>query len=745
MKKGLLGLLVVALTVVGCQNYDDQFDSLNDEITKLQGTVDGLTAVATQISDLDTKLTALEGTVLTDGDLTEIIEDVAAVQSAVNGIDVSGIEDEVLNLETEVDEILERLSELLAANAVIQGPIIIRNEGDLTVVEDLIGTEADDPLVTIQGNVIVEVSATNELATETNLARVNAVLGKFKIVQGTTTITTSAALDVPELMYVSVDYDVAGTGSVGNAKLRTVTGNVTVDLPGAVSFPVITTAADFLITQTATVTSVDTNGVAARTASESLILPNATSVKVGGVLQSFVVLDSATEFVSAGTLAQTSSTITIGGANATLSIAATTFSDTVTITTTGDISLPSLTSITALGLSTSAGAADLSGLSTLSNRVGMNDSLVVSATSINLNGLTSNVSATIVYNGPQTTLSLPLLTVLGGPLTATSITDFSAPLLATTTGTIDIANTGATVELKGVANVCTVTLHGLADKATIQTLTLGEQAATADLDGYVAMQTLNYTGAIPTSITPGSLVGSNNLLLTSSLVSLTTVNIGDGAIGTLQVSQTPLLESLTTAGHIIHTYVVTNPKLATFDFSHRYADGDDACTVSVTGNVASGFTALSLASLGKVKSVEITGNTSLTTITAPDSTVLAEPVAPISVIINSNDTAGTWSTAVSATETTPATPATASSDMVSSFKPFIEAYLAQTSRTATVTFAIDVDNCFVNGSATSTDTLNGVMNADAAAKVGVDGDATTFPNQTDGIGGVNNVTELALY
>ena len=742
MKKGLLGLLVVALTVVGCQNYDDQFDSLNDEISKLQTTVDGLTTVATQISDLDTKLTALEGTVLTDGDLTEIIEDVAAVQAAVNGIDITGIESEVLDLENEVDEILERLNELLAANAVIQGPIIIRNEGDLTVVEDLIGTEADDPLVTIQGNVIVEVSATNELATATNLARVNAVLGKFKIVQGTTTITTSAALDVPELMYVSVDYDVAGTGSVGNAKLRTVTGNVTVDLPGAVSFPVITTAADFLITQTSTVTSVDTNGVAARTGTNVLGLPNATSVKVGGILEEEINLPLATEFVSAGTLAQSNAvSLTIGGANATLSIAATEFSATVTIVTTGDIGLSGVTKVVTLTATTKAGDVNLSGITSIAN-----GSLTVSGTTVHLDALaSSDINSPILVAGPQTSMSLPLLTTLGSAFTGASITTFSAPLLTTSTGTIDIANTGATVELKGVANVSTVTLHGLADKATIQTLTLGEQAATADLDGYVKLQTLNYTGKIPTSITPGSLVGSNNLLLTSSMASLTTVNIGDGAIGTLQVSQTPLLASLTTAGHIIHTYVVTNPKLATFDFQHKFANGDDACTVSVTGNVATGFTDLNLSSLGKVKSVEITGNTSLTSITAPDHTVLAEPLAPISVVINSNDTAGTWSTAKDATETTSYTAATGTSAMITSFKPFIEAYLAQATRTATVTFAIDVDNCFVNGSATSTATLNTIMNADAAAKKGADGNAATYPNQTDGIGGVNNVTELALY
>ena len=43
MKKGLLGLLVLALTIVGCQNYDDQFDDLNSKIAaSLATTVDGL-------------------------------------------------------------------------------------------------------------------------------------------------------------------------------------------------------------------------------------------------------------------------------------------------------------------------------------------------------------------------------------------------------------------------------------------------------------------------------------------------------------------------------------------------------------------------------------------------------------------------------------------------------------------------------------------------------------------------------
>ena len=35
MKKGLLSILAGALLVVGCQNYDDQFDALESQINAL--------------------------------------------------------------------------------------------------------------------------------------------------------------------------------------------------------------------------------------------------------------------------------------------------------------------------------------------------------------------------------------------------------------------------------------------------------------------------------------------------------------------------------------------------------------------------------------------------------------------------------------------------------------------------------------------------------------------------------------
>ena len=59
MKKGLLSLLAVALTVVSCQNYDDQFQSLTDQITELSGTVQGLTALEGQLAALQQTVNGL--------------------------------------------------------------------------------------------------------------------------------------------------------------------------------------------------------------------------------------------------------------------------------------------------------------------------------------------------------------------------------------------------------------------------------------------------------------------------------------------------------------------------------------------------------------------------------------------------------------------------------------------------------------------------------------------------------------
>ena len=129
MKKGLLGLLVIALTVVGCQNYDDQFDSLNDKIASLNTEISSLKAIQTTVTALGTKLDALQGSALSDDDLDAILKEVADVEASVALLDLSTIEGEVDELDDEVKLILSKLGDLLAANAFFEGNLTITNLG----------------------------------------------------------------------------------------------------------------------------------------------------------------------------------------------------------------------------------------------------------------------------------------------------------------------------------------------------------------------------------------------------------------------------------------------------------------------------------------------------------------------------------------------------------------------------------------------------------------------------------------
>lgn len=134
------------------------------------------------------------------------------------------VKDEVDGLNKEVDDILEKLGELLAANAVVEGNLRIANLGDLEVAQDLVATGDDDPEVTIQGNLYVEINDTNGL--KDSLAAVNKITNKVKIEQKTATITTNVALEVNALTYVAGSYNISGTGSVADGKLRTVNGAI---------------------------------------------------------------------------------------------------------------------------------------------------------------------------------------------------------------------------------------------------------------------------------------------------------------------------------------------------------------------------------------------------------------------------------------------------------------------------------------------------------------------------------------
>ena len=151
------------------------------------------------------------------------------------------------------------------------------------------------------------------------------------------------------------------------------------------------------------------------------------------------------------------------------------------------------------------------------------------------------------------------------------------------------------------------------------------------------MLNLDYTGKLVSPATAGGQV--NALAISTGNASLTTLTIGaDGGIGTLTVSASTLT-TLNTAGGILNTVVSNNNALTTFDCQHTHVNGDDATTVNISGNPK--ILSVNLGTLSKVKHVNITGNTSLTTVSAPRASLLAEPLTACHVHIQNNVTGGT--------------------------------------------------------------------------------------------------------
>ncbi len=409
MKKGLLSLLVVALTVVGCQDYDDQFDSLNKEISALKTDLTTIKGLTTSVAAISTEIKALEGKMVTDADITGILTQVAAVKAAVAAIpapaDVSGITTEVADLNSEIATILEKLTKLAAATGgTYTGNLNITNAVQLTAAEDIVDTTEDGPLMTITGNINIDADETGTVEAANQL-RIQAILNKLKVLSGAVTITgVDAALTADNLIYIAGSLTATGDAMLTLPKLNTIDLAAHFDLVGALAYPVLSSAGSVQISTTGSVTSVDlsvlTSGQVFTTAG-NLVLPDATSVDVGA-LPATVTCAVATIFNSHAASDLTTSTITLAAATDVKIKAAKITGGTVTITAnlaTVDIDATEMTPDSADGtLLISANGITANAVTKLSFTT-------LSATTISLDGLVS-IDDALVYNGPATFASV---------------------------------------------------------------------------------------------------------------------------------------------------------------------------------------------------------------------------------------------------------------------------------------------------------------------------------------------------
>ena len=711
MKKGLLSLLALALTVVGCQNYDDQFAELTSLIEDLQTEVEGIPDVSQSIATLQSTVAAISSAVTsgnaansaanqaTAASLATVSQTLADLQASLGNVaqagDLDAISSTLADVQADVRELLE-------ANAVINQDITINNAATLEYVETLIATGDDDPNVIVNGKVTID---TDNLTADEK-TRANAVAAKLATILGDGAgdagldVDSDAAVTFTNLAFVDDDVEFDGSAQDIPA-LRTISGELTTNYAGPQNFQDLTSVTTVTITNNASATSlnlsgVDVDAIVTGTAAAGVLeLNNAGSIDLGTAPFTSLTANNAT---SINADMETISTLTVIATRAATvdfnSAESATGAININTNTPTIIHMDALETATSLtvtssgqshfgALESASGAIDVTATSAsnFSSLEDLADDATIGGTSVNLSALAANTTGTLELPD-ATTANLPLL-VASNNVTATDATQVT--LVEIETG-VDLSAPAAT----------SLTLSGQEDNFTI--------AAATD---FPSLATLNVTGKDVTGVTGFE-------LSVTAATTLTTINAG-GEIGTLTVAGAGP-ETIVTSGNITDLEL-TGTNIDDVTLGHTFISGDTAVTVTVDGT---DLVSLDMSNLTKVKSIELTNNASLTTVTAPSSTVLPEAGASITVTMTGNDLSATYTdgeAATAATETTPAIPAVEpiiASASVNSILTWWSAAAANS--TAATSTSIDIENVeFDSTSAGPDGDINAAWAADAYA------------------------------
>ena len=204
LKKGLLTLLAASLVFVGCQNYDDQFDDLNAQISALKSQVDGLSSLSGQVSSLSGTISGLSAgvaaaqasadaanTAASSIDFSSLSAGLATLQAEVDEVQASlataATSSDIATLQAELDAIEADVDELLVGSGVYTTTLQITNSALLSAAKAL-----GNGINVISGG--LNVSVTSDM----NMADLQTVIDKVYNVTGNVTFTnTTAANQTP--------------------------------------------------------------------------------------------------------------------------------------------------------------------------------------------------------------------------------------------------------------------------------------------------------------------------------------------------------------------------------------------------------------------------------------------------------------------------------------------------------------------------------------------------------------------
>jgi len=577
MKKSLLTILALALVAVGCQNYDDQFDSLNADIAALTTKVNGLdagvaaqvTAVSGSVSALAAQVTALGNSALTSTDLVTalsgLLADIATVSTALTALDTSvatsiaGVNttvaalstqltavqtsaltaadvaalSEVTDLNAEMTAVQLALDQLLESNASISTNITITNQATLDYTKTLFTVPSESGYI-VNGNVTITAATATGYTAGTYLADISAITGKIASVIGNVAITMGAAdataNDISKLTYVNGSLALVGKMPTGFAVTTAGSLALTVNVAD-ISLPTLTSAAGGVVITagTVTITNVDFSALlngSVTTSNNTLALASA-DVNLGAghpaaaTTVKSLIAGNATDVVSNTTITATAGTVVLASKVVTNTV----------IDASGAVTLSSGVAGSSVGSSTITSGGDISiaalalgaaGASVLSITCdGGSGGITLGATSTGA-ALTATASGSTISAGSLANIGAGVTTLAGTAVTLTG--------LASNTGGLTVT-TATALNLPALASS---TGKVTATSATSFSAPLLTTAATIDLAAAstVSVKALDVIGSILdlATITALTVSAQEATLVLSTAVHMVTLNYTGKAI-----------------------------------------------------------------------------------------------------------------------------------------------------------------------------------------------------------------------
>ena len=694
MKKGLLSLLAVALTIVSCQNYDDQFAELTTLVTNLQTDVDGLSQVQSELTSLSATVNGLASS------SAALATDLAAAQASIEAISTElanvASADDLAAVTSALSDVQDDVTELLSANAVINQNVTINNDATLLYAETLISTEADDPNVIVNGTVDITVTTTNFDAAQ--LIRLDAITAKIATVLDDVTVSNTStpahAVVLSALSFIDGNYTVSGLSADDDA-LRTVSDKLHVDHTGAADYSQIASVGGD-VEVNASITSLDLSGAtidggiySSGSTSGTIIFAKATAVNVG------------TAMVSTASLTLAEGTVNLGHAGA--------------ITGAVNIEAPKAARIDLAAKSISAGLTVIAKDATTAFHAPLlvhtgSAGATITSNEAHFNKLTQFGGVTSIS---AAAVAFPELSKnVSGTLTLTKATAFAGPKFVPTTAFT--APEALTVSLKSANNAAVVL-------AKVTTLTIDALGTTTDFDttSYATLVTLNVTGAEGKAPFISTVT---NTLTVRGATKLTTVNILGGDIDVVDIDGTAVLTSLSTAGEIRSFTLNNAATLASASIGHAHLEGSDAADFTVTNNAE--LAGLTPTALDEVGNLTITGNGKLASLDM-SSLVTIPFLGTYTMTIENNALTGAFVAATAGSTTTLFVEAQIKSNDLMTLMPYFTSAIASraSATTGNVTYTLDINLKDVSSTSTPAD-LDSKMSPAIGTSVAVVGIGT---------------------